>query len=539
LENVSKLVGTKRYLFKNANFQIYYGAKIGIVGINGSGKSSFLKVVAGEDENHEGEVRIFPGYSVGYLAQEPELDEDLTVLENIMEGIEDKIEILDRFDELSAIAEPTKKQKNELDNLNKQITTLGIKNLKGKVSRAMEALRCPPPNSSITNLSGGEKRRVALCQILLSAPDLLILDEPTNHLDTDSVRWLENYLSTFPGTVLAVTHDRYFLDNVAAYILEIDRGEMYPFKGNYSEWLSAKARRLELEANKESALAKTISDEAKWVQQPAKARQAKGKARMNRYEEMLESAGREKYRAGSISIPPGPRLGKVVLSVENLSKAIKGRTLFSDVTFNVVPGSVVGIVGPNGSGKSTLFRILTGELQPDKGKIEFGKTVKLGYMTQGRDALDPKKTIYEEIAEGCDTVVCGANTIDMRLFVASFAFSGNDQNKSVSVLSGGERNRVHLAKMIKTAPNVLLLDEPTNDLDLEVLRKLEEAIEGFAGVAIIVSHDRWFLDRLCTHILAFEPNNVHYFSGNYSDYLIDRKERLGAEKAKQFTKLGV
>jgi len=545
ISGITKTLGLKRTLFKDVDLSMYYGAKIGILGINGSGKSSLLKIIAGEDDDYEGTVRFAPGLKVGYLAQEPDLDEDLTVEENILEGVEEQIEILDRFEELEEeLAEEgklSKEEAREFESLKKEIQDKGIKNLKGKIGRAMDALRCPPGDSSVVNLSGGEKRRVALCRTLIANPDFLILDEPTNHLDAESVGWLENFLANFRGTVLAVTHDRYFLDNVAGWILEIDRGETYPFQGNYTEWLDNKARRLELQANKEAAFQRLLKRELQWINSPAKARQAKNKARIARYEEMLDRNKREKFTPGTIIIPPGPRLGKVVISVKNLSKSYNGRTLFENVSFLIPPGSVVGIVGPNGSGKSTLFRILTGEETPDEGHVEFGSTVRLGYITQNRDALEPGSTVFEEISEGMSSIPVGDQMLDARSYVAGFAFKGSDQSKLVGHLSGGERNRVHLAKMIKNAPNVLLLDEPTNDLDLEVLRKLEESIEEFAGVAVIVSHDRWFLDRLCTHIIAFEPDsNVIFFDGNYTDYLANRTSRLGIEgKPKRFKKLGV
>mmetsp|Transcript_38199 Transcript_38199/g.65515 ORF Transcript_38199/g.65515 Transcript_38199/m.65515 type:complete len:621 (-) Transcript_38199:29-1891(-) len=544
LSEINKILPAgQRTIFKDINLSFFHGSKIGILGINGSGKTSLLRIIAGEDDEYEGEVQFAPNIRVGYLSQEPELDEDLTVYENILEGIDDKLDILDDHDELAVISKTrklTNQEQADLDRLAKQIQTMGIRHLKGKVKRAMEALRCPPPNADVTKLSGGEKRRVALCKTLIAAPDFLILDEPTNHLDTDSVQWLEQYLAQFPGTVLAVTHDRYFLDNVAGWILEIDRGQTIPFQGNYTEWLSEKAKRLEMEASKDAAFSKALKKELQWINQPAKARQAKNKARVKRYEEMLEKNKTEKYKPGNIVIPPGPRLGGVVLSVENLSKNFGNRTLFKDVSFVIAPGSIVGIVGPNGSGKTTLFRIITGEIPPDNGEVTFGSTAKLGYITQTRDTLAENATVYEEISEGHPAIPFGDTTLDSRTYVASFAFSGKDQSKEVGLLSGGERNRVHLAKMLKHAPNVLLLDEPTNDLDLEVLRKLEDAIENFAGVAVIVSHDRWFLDRLCTHIIAIEPNeSVYYHQGNYSEYLDNRQQRLGEEKKKHFTKLGV
>eukprot|EP00011_Vannellida_sp_DIVA3-517-6-12_P013549 CAMPEP_0114616274 /NCGR_PEP_ID=MMETSP0168-20121206/6603_1 /TAXON_ID=95228 ORGANISM="Vannella sp., Strain DIVA3 517/6/12" /NCGR_SAMPLE_ID=MMETSP0168 /ASSEMBLY_ACC=CAM_ASM_000044 /LENGTH=580 /DNA_ID=CAMNT_0001827385 /DNA_START=172 /DNA_END=1911 /DNA_ORIENTATION=- len=516
-----------KLLFEDLSLSMFYGAKIGIIGINGSGKSTLLKIIAGEEapEDYDGTVRIFPNMKVGYLPQEPRLDTSLTVYENILQGVAEKITVLDRHEELTAeIArlkeegeQPPEELLSEKEELQRQIREAKTKNLKGKIRRAMDALRCPPPDSPVDNLSGGEARRVALCKTLIAQPDLLLLDEPTNHLDAESVAWLEHYLDSFSGTVVAITHDRYFLDNVAGWILELDRGMGIPFRGNYSEWLESKAERLEQEKRSEKARQRMLRQELAWVNMPAKARHAKNKARISRYEQLAAGRGKEEYTSGTIMIPPGPRLGKVCLEVEDLAMSYGGRTLFEGLSFQVPPGAIIGIIGANGTGKSTLFRIITGQEQPDKGTVKLGQTTRLGFVTQSRDSLNGDLSVFDEIAEGEADINFGNFSMDIRSFIANFAFKGQDQSKMISTLSGGERNRVHLAKMLKRGPNVLLLDEPTNDLDVEVLRSLEAGVAEFAGTAIIVSHDRWFLDRLCTHIIAFEPEgDVVFFNGNYT-----------------------
>lgn len=551
MHNVTKEHVGHKLLFEDLNLSMFYGAKIGIIGINGSGKSTLLKIIAGEmaPEDYDGTVRIFPGMKVGYLPQEPRLDAAKTVYENILDGVQEKIQVLDRQEEVLAelgrLGEEGEDASEELlaekDALQKQVRELGIKNLKGKIKRAMDALRCPPPDSPVNNLSGGEARRVALCKTLIAQPDLLLLDEPTNHLDAESVAWLEHFLDGFQGTVVAITHDRYFLDNVAGWILEIDRGRGIPFRGNYSEWLESKAERLDQEKRSEKSRQRMLKQELAWVKTPAKARHAKNKARISRYEQMASAKTKEEYTSGTIMIPPGPRLGRVCLEVSNLSKAYNGRQLFEGLSFAVPPGAIIGIIGANGTGKSTLFRIITGQEEADEGEVKIGQTTRLGFVTQSRDSLDGDLTVFDEISQGDADINFGNFSMDIRSFIANFAFKGQDQSKLISTLSGGERNRVHLAKMLKKGPNVLLLDEPTNDLDVEVLRSLEAGVAEFSGTAIIVSHDRWFLDRLCTHIIAFEQEgDVVFFNGNYSDYIEDRKAKNpDASKKVRFKKLGL
>eukprot|EP01125_Pyxidicula_operculata_P010712 TRINITY_DN3528_c0_g1_i2.p1 TRINITY_DN3528_c0_g1~~TRINITY_DN3528_c0_g1_i2.p1 ORF type:complete len:535 (-),score=144.06 TRINITY_DN3528_c0_g1_i2:97-1701(-) len=505
-------------------------AKIGILGMNGAGKSCFMKILAGEDDDYDGDVTFAKGIKVGYLAQEPALDEDKNVRENILDGIGDEITTLDRYYELKNEVQknPTPQIIEELKAVEAEVKEKKLLEFEWQVDRAIAALRCPPGDSSVTHLSGGEKRRVALARLLISKPDLLLLDEPTNHLDAASVAWLEKFLAQYKGTVLAITHDRYFLDNVAGWILEIEGGKMHPFQGNYSSWLIAKQARLELEKRKEQVLGRQLKEEMEWVQKSPKGRQAKNRARVERYEELRKSYKTKKYEPGAIVIPPGPRLGGEVINVENLTKTLVDtdddgnesvRTLFKDLNFKIAAGAIVGIIGPNGSGKTTLLKVLAGVSQPDSGDIKVGQTVKIGFASQGRDGLNPNNTVYQEIAQSDHELVVGDSTISLRQYIAFFNFKSGSQDKLVGDLSGGERNRVHLAKMLKSNVNVLLLDEPTNDIDIEVLRSLEQAIAEFPGCVIVVSHDRWFLDRIATHILAFHDNNeVVFHEGNYSSY---------------------
>jgi energy-dependent translational throttle protein EttA len=529
---VSKFHGKKQVL-KDIYLSYFYGAKIGVLGLNGSGKSTLLRILAGEDKDHLGETVLSPGYTVGILHQEPKLDESKTVLEIVQQGVQPVLDLLKEFDDINnAFGDPDADMDKLMDRQAKvqdKLDAAGAWDLDSKLEMAMDALRCPPGDTPVSVLSGGEKRRVALCKLLLQAPDILLLDEPTNHLDAESVQWLEQHLQQYAGTVIAVTHDRYFLDNVAGWILELDRGEGIPWKGNYSSWLEQKKNRLAQEEKAESNRQRTLDRELEWIRMSPKARHAKGKARINAYENLLAQESKEKVQELEIYIPPGPRLGNVVIESEGVAKAYGDNLLVEDMTFRLPPGGIVGVIGPNGAGKTTLFRMIIGSEKPDSGSIRVGETVKLGYVDQNR-TLDGEKTIFEEITGGGDVIQLGPREMQSRAYVARFNFSGQDQQKKVGVLSGGERNRVHLAKMLKEGANVLLLDEPTNDLDVNTMRALEEALENFAGCAIVISHDRWFLDRVATHILAFEGDSrVFFFDGNFSEYEEDKRKRLGAD----------
>ena len=529
---VSKFHGKKQVL-KDIYLSYFYGAKIGVLGLNGSGKSTLLRILAGHDRDHLGETVLSPGYTVGLLEQEPKLDESKTVLEIVQEGVQPVLDLLKEFDDINnAFGDPDADMDKLMDRQAKvqdKLDAAGAWDLDSKLEMAMDALRCPPGDTPVKTLSGGEKRRVALCRLLLQAPDILLLDEPTNHLDAESVQWLEQHLQQYAGTVIAVTHDRYFLDNVAGWILELDRGEGIPWKGNYSSWLEQKKNRLAQEEKAESNRQRTLDRELEWIRMSPKARHAKGKARINAYENLLNQESREKVQELEIYIPPGPRLGNVVIESDGVAKAYGDKLLVEDMSFHIPPGGIVGVIGPNGAGKTTLFRMIIGSESPDTGNIRVGETVKLGYVDQNR-TLDGEKTIFEEITGGGDVIQLGPREMQSRAYVARFNFSGSDQQKKVGVLSGGERNRVHLAKMLKEGANVLLLDEPTNDLDVNTMRALEEALENFAGCAIVISHDRWFLDRVATHILAFEGDSrVFFFDGNFSEYEEDKRKRLGAD----------
>ena len=532
MDGVSKTFPGGKTVLKDIRLSFLPGAKIGVLGLNGAGKSTLMKVMAGLDKEIVGEARAAEGVKVGYLPQEPVLDPEKTVLGNVMEGVGELQSLLERYEEVSnAFAEPDADFDAliaEQAELQEKIDASDAWDLERRVEIAMDALRCPAGDAGVEKLSGGERRRVALCRLLLSQPDMLLLDEPTNHLDAESVAWLERYLEEYPSTVVAVTHDRYFLDNVAGWILELDRGQGIPWKGNYSSWLEQKQKRLAQEEKQESARQRTLKQELEWVRQGARGRQAKQKARLQAYEAMLAEQRDKAPEPGSITIPAGERLGALVIEAANLSKAFGDRLLIEDLSFKVPPGAIVGIIGPNGAGKTTLFRMITGEEQPDGGSLRVGETVTLGYVDQSRDSLAADKNVWEEISGGNDVIAVGRHEVPSRAYVGAFNFRGPDQQKKVGQLSGGERNRVHLAKMLKQGANVLLLDEPTNDLDVDTLRSLEEALLDFAGCALITSHDRWFLDRLATHILAFEGNSqVVWFEGNYDDYEADRRRRLG------------
>ncbi len=524
----------KKPVLKDIYLSFFYGAKIGVLGLNGAGKSSLLRIIAGVDKDFNGEVVFSPGYSIGYLEQEPRLDEQKTVRETVEEAVADTVALLKEFEEINArFAEPM--DDDEMNALlerqgevQEKLDAANAWDLDSRLEMAMDALRCPPPDTPVKNLSGGEKRRVALCRLLLQKPDILLLDEPTNHLDAETVAWLEQHLQRYQGTVIAVTHDRYFLDNVAGWILELDRGEGIPWKGNYSSWLEQKQLRLEQEQKTEDKRRKTLERELEWIRMSPKGRHAKSKARINDYERMVSSESEKRSEDLEIFIPPGPRLGDLVIEARGVSKAYGDKLLFEKLDFSLPPGGIVGVIGPNGAGKTTLFRLITGQENPDAGEFVIGPTVKLGYVDQSRDSLDPNKTIWEEISDGLDVITLGKREVNSRAYVSRFNFSGTDQQKRVGQLSGGERNRVHLAKMLKSGANVILLDEPTNDLDVNTMRALEEALENFAGCAVVISHDRWFLDRIATHILAFEGDSqVVYFDGNYSEYEADRRRRLG------------
>ncbi len=530
---VTKRHGQKEVL-KDIYLSYFYGAKIGVLGANGSGKSTLLRILAGKDSNINGEVVLSPGYTIGHLEQEPDLDDSKTVREIVEEGVSEISGLLREYDEISAKfgEEMTPEEMDKLlerqGEVQERIEAQDGWELDSRLELAMDALRCPPGDAPVKVLSGGERRRVALCRLLLQKPDILLLDEPTNHLDAESVAWLEHHLGDYEGTVIAVTHDRYFLDNVAGWILELDRGRGIPFEGNYSSWLEQKQNRLAKEEKAESQRKKALERELEWIRMSPKGRHAKSKARINSYEAMLNQEVDEKQRELEIYIPPGPRLGNVVIEAQGVSKAYGDKVLFENLTFSLPPGGIVGVIGPNGAGKTTLFRLITGQDTPDDGTFKTGETVKLAYVDQSRETLNADKSIWEELSDGLDVVKLGNREMNSRAYVARFNFSGSDQQKKVGTLSGGERNRVHLAKMLKEDANVLLLDEPTNDLDVHTLRALEEALENFAGCAVVISHDRWFLDRIATHILAFEGDSqVTYFDGTYSEYEKDRKDRLG------------
>ncbi|MBI3543534.1 MAG: energy-dependent translational throttle protein EttA [Deltaproteobacteria bacterium] len=535
---VTRVHPPKKVVLKDIYLSYYYGAKIGVLGLNGAGKSSLLRVLAGVDTGYTGQVTTHKGYTTGYLEQEPQLDKTKTVKQVVEEGVQEIIDLKAEFEGISSKftedMDPDKMEKliNRQGELQDQLDRVGAWDLDARLDLAMDALRCPPSDAKIETLSGGEKRRVALCRLLLKKPDILLLDEPTNHLDAESVQWLEKFLHKYEGTVIAVTHDRYFLDNVAGWILELDRGEGHPFEGNYSSWLEQKQKRLETEQKTESKMQKTLARELEWVRKSATARQAKSKARLAAYEKMAAEAESKKDadQELDIYIPPGPRLGDVVIEANGVSKAFGDRLLYENLEFKLPRNGVVGIIGPNGAGKTTLFKMITGQEQPTSGTFKVGSTVKLGYVDQSRDILDANKTVWEMVSGGSETIQLGNRQLNSRTYVAKFGFAGQDQQKSVGVLSGGERNRIHLALMLKENANVILLDEPTNDVDVNTIRALEEAIENFAGCAVIISHDRWFLDRTCTHILAFEGDSkVVFFDGNFSDYEVDKKKRLGVD----------
>ena len=536
---VSKVIPPQRQILKNIYLSFFYGAKIGIIGLNGSGKSTLLKIIAGLDKSYQGDVVFSPGYSVGYLEQEPKLDPEKTVKEIVQEGVQPTLDLLAEYDRVNeAFADPEVLENEDRMNaliarqaeLQDKLDAADAWNIDNKLERAMDALRCPPADMTVDKISGGERRRVALCRLLLQAPDILLLDEPTNHLDAESVAWLERYLSTFPGTVIAVTHDRYFLDNVAGWILELDRGRGIPWKGNYSSWLEQKQKRLANEEKAEADRQKTLARELEWIRMSPKGRHAKGKARINAYEAMLSHESEKRAPDLEIYIPPGPRLGKSVIELTGVSKSIGDRVLMEDVNAIIPAGAIVGIIGPNGAGKTTLFKMLVGQEQPDTGTVKVGDTVQFAYVDQGRESLEPGKSVYDIISEGHDTIKLGSREVNARAYCTRFNFHGADQQKKVDVLSGGERNRLHLARMLKSGANVLLLDEPTNDIDVNTMRALEDALDNFAGCVLVVSHDRWFLDRIATHIMAFEgDSSVIFFEGNFSEYEEDRKKRLGKE----------
>ncbi|PYP87736.1 MAG: energy-dependent translational throttle protein EttA [Blastocatellia bacterium AA13] len=538
---IYSMVGVGKYydkkpVLKDIYLSYFYGAKIGVIGLNGSGKSSLLRIIAGVDKEFVGETAISSGFSIGFLEQEPRLDESRTVREIVEEGAQGTVDLLKEFeainerfgeplsdDEMTALLEKQGEVQERLD-------SLGAWDLDSRLEMAMDALRCPPGDTPVNILSGGERRRVALCRLLLKQPDILLLDEPTNHLDAESVGWLEQHLQQYPGTVIAVTHDRYFLDNAAGWILELDNGKGIPWQGNYSSWLEQKQMRLAQQEKSESERQRTLQRELEWIRMSPKGRHAKAKARINSYEALLSQESEKRGRELEIYIPPGPRLGDVVIDSTKVKKGYGDNLLVDDMTFSLPRGGIVGVIGPNGAGKTTLFRMITGQEEPDSGTIRIGETVKLAYVDQSRDVLDANKTIWQEISDSSDTIQLGSREVNSRAYVARFNFSGSDQQKKVGLLSGGERNRVHLAKMLKEGANVLLLDEPTNDLDVNTMRALEEALENFAGCAVVISHDRWFLDRIATHILAFEGDSrVIWFDGNYTEYEADRKARLGAD----------
>ncbi len=526
----------QRSVLKDISLSFFYGAKIGVLGLNGAGKSTLLKIIAGLVEDYNGEVVLSPGYNVGYLEQEPSLDPEKTVREVVEEGVSEIVGLLKEFEEINEkFAEPMSddemtKLLERQGKVQERLDALDAWDLDSRLELAMDALRCPPADQKVSVISGGERRRVALCRLLLKKPEILLLDEPTNHLDAESVAWLEHHLSEYEGTVIAVTHDRYFLDHVAGWILELDRGEGIPWKGNYSSWLEQKQERLRLEEKQKSDRQRTLERELEWIHMSPKGRHAKGRARITSYESLLGQEQKEREKELEIYIPPGPRLGDVVIQANEVTKAFDDRILVEQMSFSLPPGGIVGVIGPNGAGKTTLFRMIVGQETPDSGEIRVGETVKLAYVDQSRDVLDPNKTIWEMISGGHETIRLGTREVNSRAYVAQFNFSGTDQQKKLDTLSGGERNRVHLAMMLKEGSNVILLDEPTNDLDVNTIRALEDGLESFAGCAVVVSHDRWFLDRVATHILAFEGDSkVFWFEGNYSEYEEDRKRRLGTD----------
>lgn len=535
------MIGVSKYynqkpVLKDIYLSYFYGAKIGVLGLNGSGKSTLLRILAGLDKDFNGEIAISPGYTIGILEQEPKLDASKTVKEIVQEGVQEIVDVLKEYDEINAkFSEPmSDDEMNELlerqGKVQDKLDALGAWDLDSKLELAMDALNCPPADTPISVLSGGEKRRVALCRLLLQRPDILLLDEPTNHLDAETVLWLEAELNRYPGTVIAVTHDRYFLDNVAGWILELDRGQGIPWKGNYSSWLEQKKERLQLEEKKETERQKTLQRELEWIRMAPRARHAKSKARINSYEQMLNEETEQRQKDLEIYIPPGPRLGNVVIDAENISKAYGDKILFENLSFKLPPGGIVGVIGPNGAGKTTLFKLIVGQEKPDSGSFKIGETVKLAYVDQSREILDPEKTVWEMISGGEEIIYLGKREINSRAYVGQFNFTGADQQKKVGMLSGGERNRVHLAIALKQHANVILLDEPTNDLDVNTMRALEEGLLNFAGCAVVISHDRWFLDRICTHILSFEGDSkVVWFEGNFSDYQENRRQRLGKD----------
>jgi sulfate-transporting ATPase len=549
MAGVNKVYPPQKQVLKNIYLSFFYGAKIGVIGLNGSGKSSVLKIIAGLDKAYQGEVVFAPGFTVGYLAQDPQLDPEKTVKEIVEEGAKAVTDILAEYEAINEKfglpeyyedGDKMEKLMNRQGELQDQIDAVDGWGLDTKLERAMDALRCPEPDTKIVNLSGGERRRVALCRLLIQKPDVLLLDEPTNHLDAESIDWLEQHLKLYEGTVIAVTHDRYFLDNVAGWILELDRGEGLPWKGNYSSWLEQKAKRLAQEEKTETKRQKTLERELEWSKMAPKARHAKSKARLSNYEKLASEETKEREERLELFIPPGPRLGNVVIEATNVTKAFGDKVLFDNLNFSLPPAGIVGIIGPNGAGKTTLFRLITGQDQPDNGTFKVGETVKLGYVDQSHDDLDANKSVWENVTGGLENIPLGNRVVNSRAYVSRFNFNGADQQKKVGVLSGGERNRVHLAITLKEGSNVLLLDEPTNDIDVNTLRALEEALEDFGGCAVVISHDRWFLDRICTHILAFEGDSqVYFFEGNYSDYEENRKKRLGdiAPKRIKYRKL--
>ncbi len=528
MQGLTKTYPGNRKVLENINLSFYPDAKIGVLGVNGSGKSTLLRIMAGIDKDYVGEGFVAEGARVGYLQQEPQLDPDKNVRDNVMEGVAAKKALLDRYNEIAV--NYSDETADEMAKLQDEIDSKNLWDLDSQVTLAMDALRCPPDEADVTSLSGGERRRVALCKLLLEQPDLLLLDEPTNHLDAESVNWLEGHLRNYPGAILIVTHDRYFLDNVTGWILELDRGRGIPYEGNYSSWLVQKQKRLLQEGREDAAHQRTLAREQEWIAASPRARQAKSKARYQRYEELLAKASEKQTQTAQIVIPVAERLGQNVVDFEGLKKGFGDNLLIDDLTFKLPPGGIVGVIGPNGAGKTTLFRMITGQEKPDGGTIKVGESVHLGYVDQSRDALDGKKNVWEEVSGGLDQLMLGKREVNSRAYVSAFNFKGADQQKKVGALSGGERNRVHLAKMLKSGANLLLLDEPTNDLDVDTLRALEEALEDFAGCAVIISHDRWFLDRIATHILAFEgESHVEWFEGNFQDYEADKMRRLGTD----------
>ncbi len=540
---VSKSYPNGKQVLKDIYLSFFYGAKIGIIGLNGSGKSTLLRIIAGVEKSYQGDVHFSPGYSVGMLEQEPQLDESKTVMEIVKEGVQETVDVLNEYNAISekfmdeeVMNDPDKMQKliDRQGELQDKIDAANAWELDSMLERAMDALRCPDGDAPIAQLSGGERRRVALCRLLLKQPDILLLDEPTNHLDAESVHWLEQHLQQYKGTVIAITHDRYFLDNVAGWILELDRGEGIPWKGNYSGWLDQKSKRLAQEEKQESKRRKTLERELEWVRMSPKGRQAKSKARLSNYDKLVSQETKDREAKLELFIPPGPRLGSNVIEAKNISKGFGDRLLIEDLSFNLPPAGIVGVIGPNGAGKTTLFKMIMGQEEPDQGEFKVGDTVEVSYVDQRHEDLIPDKTIYEVISQGEETIMLGKQEINARAYLSKFNFAGSDQSKKVGVLSGGERNRLHLAMAMKQGGNVLLLDEPTNDLDVNTLRALEEALENFGGCAVVISHDRWFLDRICTHMLAFEGNSqVYYFEGGYSDYEENRKKRMGETEPKR------